>query len=280
MADSLYKAFDRCVELVRQGVPPEECLARYPEHGAELGPLLMAATSDASELGHGMGPAAGARVRSRVMASWDLLHSRQARRWTLPLFAPRWAVAGALLALVVVLGGTGTTLAARGAVPGGALYPVKQLQEEARVWLARSPEAKTAAYTGMVRERAAEIRKLAGTDQAGPTSIALDRLEQHIRDVSRIASRALEQGEPSVDARAPALVGTLQEVVIEQAEVAELVRETIGEAPANAYPCLVHSLETIQEARDKVRAAVEGIGGDLPDSRSARGTSNAGLCPG
>jgi len=50
MADTLAQALEECLELLRQGVSLEECLARYPEDAGELEPLLRSPAGLAAAL--------------------------------------------------------------------------------------------------------------------------------------------------------------------------------------------------------------------------------------
>ena len=82
MADRLDHVLDECLELLRQGVPLELCLARYPEEGEELGPLLRTALTAQAELTHAAPAQLRTRVRDRVMAEWDRRErAQQSGRW-------------------------------------------------------------------------------------------------------------------------------------------------------------------------------------------------------
>ena len=186
-------------------------------------------------------------------------------------------MATALLALVLMIGGASTALAAQDSVPGNPLYPVKQLQEETRLWFARSPEAKAAMYTQFVRERANEIRQLAEVGRSGPVTIAVTRMENHIAKASRLASENVESQPERVQTFNPKLLETLEDAIIERESVANVIQETLKQAPANTYPCLQHALNAIQSGRQRVSGALESVGRTLPNFVS-QSTGSAALC--
>ena len=264
MADRIQQVLQDCIELLRQGVSPEECLARYPEYAQELEPLLRTALNAQGELTPGMPPAARTRARARVLAVWDHRHLPRQRRWGLPFFLPRWAAMAVSVVLAIVLGGVGTVAAAGGAVPGDPLYPVKEIREGAQLWFARSPETKVAMYTRLVKERAEELRELAAKGRTGPSSIALARLERHVEDVNQLVEESIERPADGPPEIAPGLLGKLQEVIAEQLSAEGVVQETLEEAPVEARPGLQRALEAIQRGRDRVRDALEAAGHPIP----------------
>ncbi|MBE7472151.1 MAG: hypothetical protein DPW09_35495 [Anaerolineae bacterium] len=119
----------------------EECLSRYPEHAAELRPLLTAATT--LERGQEIHPTPTfkSRTRAELMAHMRT-HPRQTpvKTWT-PLFSRGFGfalgqafnAASGLAAVVVLVLGTITVLA-QTALPGDALYRWKVGSEQ--IWRA------------------------------------------------------------------------------------------------------------------------------------------------
>jgi len=153
MADRLEQALEECLELLRQGLTLEECLAKYPEDAGELEPLLRTAQVARSRLSFGIPTTARARVRARVMAEWDQAHAPQEQRWRLPILVPRWAVVTACVVLVLLLGGGGTAMAAGGTVPGDLLYPVKMVTEKTRLAFTFSDLAKAELHVDLAERR-------------------------------------------------------------------------------------------------------------------------------
>lgn len=287
MKNKLYRIFGNCVEMMRQGKSLEDCLAQYPADAEELKPLLLSATAPSLETGAGGAGEAGARIplamrsriRTRVLAEWDQRHAPRSRSWGFPSFAPRWAVATVLVLGVVLLGGAGTAVAAQDAVPGANLYSVKQLEEQTRLWFARSPEVKVATYSELVRERADEIRELAARGDSAHTSVAVARLEQHISEVSQLVAETAAGGEDLPAAFEPNLLETIDAALVGQGPTAAGLNNALELAPDDAYPCLRHSLKAIQSARQRVHAAAENIGRVSPESPLSQSLLAGGLCP-
>jgi hypothetical protein len=279
LKNKLYRIFGNCVEMMRQGASLEDCLAQYPAEAEELRPLLLSTAVPSTETGTELPLVMRSRIRTRVLGEWDRRHAPRSRSWSFALFAPRWAVATVVVLGVVLLGGAGTAVAAQDAVPGANLYSVKQLEEQTRLWFARSPEVKVATYSGLVRERANEIRELAARGDAAHTSVAVDRLEQHISDVSQLAEDAAAGQVDLPAAFEPSLLETIDEAIVAQGPTAAGLNNALELAPEDAYPCLRHSLQAIQSARQRVLAAAEKIGRVSPESPLSPSLLAGGLCP-
>jgi len=168
LTDRMYLAFQQCLDMSRRGASLKQCLDQFPQYADELEPLLVAAMGSAGSGGPVMSTEMRSRLRGWVLSEWDRQHQPRRRRWSFSLFSSRWAMAtaAAVVMLMVVVGGAGTAAAAQDAIPGTTLYPVKQLEEEARLWITRSPEVKVVRYGDLVRERAQDLRLLAGRGDA------------------------------------------------------------------------------------------------------------------
>ncbi len=271
MPDRTEEILEECLELLGQGVSREECLARFPEHAPELELLLRTATAVQGELASDIPLGMHTRVRARVLAEWDRKHQPRRRGWHLPIFLPRWAAVAASLVAALVLGGAGTVAAAGGAVPGDPLYPVKEFREEARLWFARSPEAKVAIYSRLVKERAKELRTLTTAERFGPSAIVLGRLDGHLTALNTLVEENVQrstEGLPVIDAD---ILMELQTVITEEQSFASVLQETLEEAPPEAHPGLQRALENIQQAQDRVRSALEAVGAPVPAGHSRLG---------
>jgi hypothetical protein len=240
-----------------------ECLAWHPEYADELEPLLLAAVDSPLPRGAEFTREAKRRARLRVMSEWDRRHL-QRHRWSLASLrprrslSPRWAMAAAVLVIALALGGAGTVAAAQEAVPGNSLYPVKELREEAQLWFARSPEVKTSIYTNLVRERARELQALSGSGSEAETSVAVARLEQHLSAAHQLAPDA-EGSTINTAAVDTALAATLQQALRQQDGSEDVLKSTLEDSPPELYPCLYHTYGIIQDARQQVAQALEGI---------------------
>ena len=129
--DELERALDDCLQRLTSGKSSlAQCLARYPQYGAELRPMLEAALQ--VQRGKRLRPSGALRDRTRakVMAHIEA-HPRQPR--TMPV-VPRLAFILVSLACALLLVGTGV---AQAAMPGEPLYALKLSSEQA--WRAANP---------------------------------------------------------------------------------------------------------------------------------------------
>ena len=278
MTDRMYRAFQQCLDMSSQGASLKECLDRFPQYADELEPLLVAAQDSAGRTGPVMSGEMRSRLRGWVLSEWERQHQPRLQRWGFSFFSPRWAMATAasVVMVMVLFGGAGTAAAAHDALPGTALYPVKQLEEEARLWITRSPEVKVARYGNLVRERAQELRILAGRGDAEATSVAVLRMERHMKDVDLLLE---EQAAPPAERLPTAsleLLATVEDALSGQDIAASQVEDTLRQAPADAYPCLRHTVRAIQQASQRVHDAVDQLRGD---SAVSNGGFQGPLCP-
>jgi hypothetical protein len=213
------------------------------------------------------------------MDHWDRTHSPRRSWWSLGGSAPaRWAVAAVVLvALLTLGGGIGTVAAAQDAMPGASLYSVKQFREEARLWFTRSSEEKVAIYGEYARERVREMSRLKQSGQAPAAAIALSRLEEHLSAMDRLMAET-PPGAPLVESGRLAIIETLEGSPAAP-ESAGAVPQTLAESPPGAYPCLQHTLQAIQQAREQVQSALERVGGNLPSPTDQGPSRGEGFCP-
>lgn len=248
---------EACMDLMADGMPLEECLARYPEHAAELQGLLATANDARESLAATVVPNPD-RLRSQVMAAWDreqaLPRSMVLRRPWLPRFPFGMQLRGAAIAAALVIallsGGTGTVAASASALPGDALYPVKEARERTQVFFAWSPEAKITAYTTLVRERTEEITLLAASGSLESSPIAATRLQAHVAEIGAL----LESGRVTESSQ-------LTEVASAESHAENAVREAIPAAPENVRPSLEQALAVIDRASGRVDAALKDLRG-------------------
>lgn len=257
---------EECLELLRSGISLEECLKRYPEEAEELEPVLRSAISVRAGLETELPPAARARIRDRVMTEWD--RQRQPKRWDwsissifpkLALF-PRWAFVAASLVLVLALGGLGANNASASSVPGDLLYPVKEFRESVQLWFAWSSEAKVERYTSLVKERVAEVRKLAAKQRSDLDAIsgALARMEGHLAALNVVVESKL--GNRAPDDVDQGFVAAVRISIDEQGAAGSLLAAALDEVPAGSRPEFASALDAIGLARDRVDAALEAAG--------------------
>ncbi len=255
-----------CLELLRHGSSLEECLELYPDVAEELEPVLRSAISVHAGLQTGLPTSTRARIKGRVLTEWDRQRQPKRRDWRLPSIFPRLALiprsafVAASLIVLLALGGLGTNTASANAVPGDALYPVKEFRESVQLWFARSPEAKIERYTSLVKERVAEVRKIAAKKQADLDAIsdALARMEVHLTAMNVVVQRKLTgRAENDIDI---SFVAAVQRSMDEQDSAGDRLAAALDGVPADAHPEFSSALAAIGLARDRVDAALEAVG--------------------
>ena len=126
MNNDLETILDACLNQIEGNKSDiSECLVRYPEHAAQLGPLLEAATRLAR--GAEVVPAASYRSRARTQLNVYMQQNPQRKRVS-PIF---WRFAIGLVTVLLMFLASGTAFAQR-ALPGDALYNWKLTSET--VW--------------------------------------------------------------------------------------------------------------------------------------------------
>jgi len=118
---------ETCVDQIAEGEASlEECLARYPQHAAQMEPILLAATH--LQRGREVKPSPFLRGRIRAELNHVMKNSPPQKRG-LPLFFWRMALNMAVLLFALMMT---NTVFAQGALPGDSLYNWKLTSE--RVW--------------------------------------------------------------------------------------------------------------------------------------------------
>jgi Domain of unknown function (DUF5666)/Domain of unknown function (DUF5667) len=184
--DQLVQILNQCCELIAAGESISACLARFPEHAADLAPLLATAAgvrdlravplrADAVVLQRRAQFMASAYETSRAIKNRPIGLLAALGLWwhrTLsgldellrPRGIPRSMPVGLMGALVaiILLGtlATGAVTASATAIPGDPLYPVKTLAGRARVLLARDPQARLALEQQIASEHLQEARSV------------------------------------------------------------------------------------------------------------------------
>jgi len=126
MNNDLETILDACLNQIEEGGSSiEECLRRYPEHAAQLQPLLQAATRLAR--GREVVPEPAYRMRARSQLNLHMQENPQPKRVS-PVF---WRFSIAFVTVLMLFIASGTAFAQK-AVPGDALYNWKLTSEN--VW--------------------------------------------------------------------------------------------------------------------------------------------------
>jgi hypothetical protein len=162
--DELSTILDRCLEQIAAGETVSACLAAYPEHAAELAPMLAMAGELRTLSSYRLSETA----RQRTHAALRQVEAvRRARRpapwWQRALFASR-AAAGLAAALLCVVLTVGLVAASQ---PGDLAYGVRVVVERAPALLADGADARAWAELAIASRRLADLdRTMSGQQQA------------------------------------------------------------------------------------------------------------------
>ena len=183
----------------------ESCLMRYPEHAAELEPLLKT-TFDIGRRASYIQPRPEFKHWSRVHLEGAQHYAGQQRRAERPsLFSWRqsWAVAVAAI-LVLLLTGGSTVAASSNAMPDEPLYPVKLATEQVRFAFAISDAQKAQVHTQLAETRAVEIEAMVDQGKTEYAVIAAEKLANQLEQANlAMAKVESARGEAAPSAATP-----------------------------------------------------------------------------
>lgn len=162
-------ALEYCLRAIQDGASVEAVLTRYPEMADELRPLLEAARQARQLKGPGPSEAVIQRTRSRLMQQAAQMKPKRPAA-VLPL-AQRLAFS-LLMALVLMLSGTGLVRAASITLPGDNLYPVKRTWEGLRLQFFVNPGRREALESEYEQERLDEVAELIQKGRLVPISFS------------------------------------------------------------------------------------------------------------
>lgn len=133
MNNDLETILDACLNQIEEGGSSvDECLARYPEHAAQLEPLLNAATKLAR--GREVVPNPSYRMRARSQLNVYMQQNPQRKRVSPVL----WRFSIAFVTVLMLFLASGTAFAQQ-AVPGDAFYSWKLTSEHIWRWTSSDP---------------------------------------------------------------------------------------------------------------------------------------------
>lgn len=219
-----------CLErLLVKGETIEQCLQSYPEHAAEIEPLLQMAMATKKAVAIQPNPEFKARARYQFQSALQEVKPKRA----LPFFGwqPQWAVAVAVV-LAVLLAGGGTVTAAGYSMPDSPLYPVKLATEQVQLTLTPSDIGKAELHAKLADRRVAEIVYITNKGKPKQIEQIAQRLNKHL---AMIASLPLaEKGEEEeLPMMAPAPPSPREGIEAPTPQPAEKGAKAVP-APANA----------------------------------------------
>jgi len=187
MVRKLDDIFNECYERIRSGESLESCLKSYPEHAAQLEPLLRT-TLDIGRRASYIQPRPEFKHWSlvRLEGEQHYNHISQQRQPAKPgRFSLRqsWAIAVAAV-LIVLLTGGGTVIASSNAMPDDPLYPVKLATEEARLTFAVTDAQKAQVHIQLAETRAVEVETMANEGKTDQAAITAERFAEELEKAS------------------------------------------------------------------------------------------------
>jgi len=231
-----------------KGETIEQCLQSYSEQAAELEPLLQ--TALATKKASVIQPRPEFRAKARYQFRSALREIGQKRRFSLFGWQSQWATVVAV-ALVLMLVGGGTVVAASNSMPDGPLYPVKLATEEVRLTLTPSALGKAELYARLADKRVTEIIYMATKNKPKQIEQTARRLDACLKNIAVLSlTQEVTAGVTLAPAPRPA-------PAVEEAPTAEKAL-TVEEAPA------VREALTVEEAPEvkKAPAKPERVKGD------------------
>lgn len=184
---TLDEALNDCLERMRRGESLDACLARYPQHAADLEPLLRV-----GQMLRAAPPAISAEAFSRgrtqlrdaALAApsvpWERRLGRTLRGLALPL-----GLAVAMLAMVLI------AAAAWRSAPGEPLHPLQRLVQTAALRLTTDPAARAAQHLALAELGLADMKAgWADSQEIDPDSLSrfVGDIDSALAELSRAAS--------------------------------------------------------------------------------------------
>ncbi len=191
---SFTEILDECIDRVLlRGESIDACVADHPAHAAALREALGLATGVRGAMAYqpdadrkrdarlGMRQVLDRKVRPSVWRRFNPVRA-------VPAPVHRLAAVAAVLAITLIGGGTGTVLAATGAVPGDPLYVVKRATERTQLALAFTDAREASLREQFLGRRVDELEHVteAGRQQFVPE--LAEQIERHVARASALAA--------------------------------------------------------------------------------------------
>ena len=187
MDGELGRSLKISLERLERGDSVAACLAGFPQHAADLEPMLIAAQALMSLHGQRLSEENRREAKARLRGALAIdpgttpahgfLRRLLGRRAARPAanqgyrpYGPRLAWAGLIVALLCVTLSAGIVAASQ---PGEAAYPLRVAAERWPVYLQTSPEARAAAWLDVADRRLGDLESsLARDGRPDPTALA------------------------------------------------------------------------------------------------------------
>ena len=173
---------DECLDRLASGEGIDKCASRYPEHRAELLPMLrVAAAMMKAASTTAYRPESKARGLNRLtnaVAQKGVPGRTWYSRVAWPRSVPKPLVAGVVAVFMTAGMAFGTGVASSDSVPGEPLYWVKTQKENITLMLPRSDMGNAQLHARLARERADEMDRLVDKGDFD-VAIGLRKSHQH-----------------------------------------------------------------------------------------------------
>jgi hypothetical protein len=221
---------NECIERVLKGESVEACLGAFPEHAAELEPLLRTAVETRKAA------AILPRPEFRQQAGYEFQAAirdlgppqRGFFRWQM-----RW-VAVVSIVIVILLAGSGTVAASANSLPDQPLYRVKLATEEVRLALTPSALGKAELYTGYADIRVNEIIKMADKGDVAQVVKTTERMNDHLTAIAKLIQPGGDAGMDGDEAPQAFLSTSAANITAESAQAPDtgLIGPAAAQKPA------------------------------------------------
>jgi hypothetical protein len=179
---------NECIERVLQGEPVEACLAAFPEHAAELEPLLRTAVATRKATDIRPRPEFRQRAAYEFQTAIRYVRTKQpgSLRWQV-----RWVTAISVV-VILLMAGTGTVAAASNSLPDEPLYNVKLFTEDVRIAFTPSALGKAELYAEFTDTRVNEIIQMADKGKVEQVEKATERMNRSLTAIAKLTRPAGE----------------------------------------------------------------------------------------
>ena len=187
------QVLDACLDQVlHKGGSLELCLEQYPEHAAELEPLLRVAVESKQQLD--FRPSLQAKARART-ALHQAIQNHEANRYSSTLLGylrklstslsarHRWAVSATAGMIILAFTSTGLVTASNNSTPDQHLYPVKRAVEQTQVFFTRGDQSRADLYAKFAERRLAELEVLGARGNMEHVSQLTQDLDYSLKQV-------------------------------------------------------------------------------------------------
>jgi hypothetical protein len=233
---------DICLDRLQTGATVADCLASYPQHAAQLAPLLQVASHLETPAGPTMSDQGLRAGEARLLAQAARLRARR-KAGTLPVagLIRRLAAAG-IAGLVLVCGMLGVGTVSAASLPDSPLYPVKQATEAVVTWAAFTPQLQTTVHLAWAERRLDEAEALLARDGTVDPAV-LAALERETEQ----ALAAAEQSGPD----------QLAAVAAQTEHHQAVLQAVLDKAPAAARPGLERAIKASANGHTRAEAALD-----------------------